>query len=110
MGGKITRSPVRPGIIGNMGTLEDVQKTFYVCIQDLTSCPVGFEGPKQFGDAGGRFTRLGHGGMNKNHARLKRKMQNLTRKFTKYSTACNLRYPFFGETRFRQSHSQSTPP
>ena len=93
-----------------MRTLEDVQKTLYVRIQDLASCPVGMEGPKQFGDAGRRFTRLGHGGMNKNHARLKRKVQDFTRQFTNPLTVCDLRYPFFGETRFRQSHSQSTPP
>jgi hypothetical protein len=47
--------------------------------------------------------------MNKNHARLKRKVQGFNFQFTNHSTACNLYYAFFGETRFRQSHSQSTP-
>jgi hypothetical protein len=66
---KITGSPVRPGIIWSMGAVHQAKKTFYVCVQNFTFYAVMVEGPQKFGDAGGRFTRLGYGGMNKNHAR-----------------------------------------
>jgi hypothetical protein len=89
--------------------MQKVQKTFQVRIEDFTPCPVGFEGAQESGDAGGRFARLGHGGMNKNHARLRRKAQRLTCQLIRHSTACDLRHHFFEEILFMQSHSQSAP-
>jgi hypothetical protein len=92
-----------------VGAVQKAEETFYVRVQDITSCPVGMKGSEKFGDTGRRFTRLGHGGMNKKHARLKGNAQGFTCRLMNHSTACGRRHFFFGEILFRHSHSQSTP-